>query len=451
MFALPSCFKAYDIRGRVPEDLDDDLAYRVGQAFVEFTGAKRVVVGRDVRESSAQLATALSKGIMHQGADVYDIGLCGTEEVYYATYSEAMDGGIMVTASHNPLGYNGLKIVREESRPVSADTGLQTIGQLTIANEFKPAEQAGERWPLALRERYAEYLARSVDLNCLKPLKIVTNPGNGGAGLVLDALADYLPFEFIRIQHEPDGSFPNGIPNPLLPEKRAATREAVLAHKADLGLAWDGDFDRCFFFDETGGFVEGYFLVGLIAETLLQQQPGEAVVYDPRLTWNTVDLIQQHGGRAIQSKSGHAFIKEVMREENAIYGGEMSAHHYFRDFAYCDNGFLPWLLIAQLISQSGKPLSSLVAERQAMYPVSGEINREIGDADAVLEAIEARYGLVANSVDRMDGLGFEFDNWRFNVRKSNTEPLVRLNVETRRDEILLREKTAELLTLLDAH
>jgi phosphomannomutase len=445
---LPSCFKAYDVRGRVPDELNEDLAYHIGRAYVEFTGAKSVAVGQDMRFSSQPLVDALSRGITEQGADVIQLGLCGTEEVYYATFSEKLGGGIMVTASHNPPEYNGLKFVREGSRPISADSGLVDIGLAAVAAKFKPATDVGEIRQLNLREQYAKYLLGYIELDQLKPMKVVVNSGNGVAGLVVDALEGLLPIEFIKLQHEPDGNFPNGVPNPLLPQNRAITAAAVREHKADFGIAWDGDFDRCFLFDETGEFIEGYYIVGLLAEAMLQRETGGKIIHDPRMIWNTLDICESNQGQAIQSKSGHAFIKETMRLENAIYGGEMSAHHYFRDFAYCDNGNIPWLLVMQLMCQTGQPLSALVNERIAMYPGSGEINVTLADADAAFLAVEEKYLPASLSVDRQDGISVDMGEWRFSLRKSNTEPLVRLNVESRQDRQLMEEKTAELLSLI---
>lgn len=444
------CFKAYDVRGRVPDQLNDELAYRIGRAYCEVVQPRRVVVGRDIRLSSPALLDALARGLQDGGADVYDIGLCGTEEVYFATFHERMDGGIAVTASHNPVDYNGMKFVREQSRPISGDTGLKDIERLTRNNRFPAPARVGSRQALDTKAAYVEHLLSYVDVSALKPLKIVVNAGNGGAGLVIDRLEERLPFSFIKLQHQPDGHFPNGVPNPLLIENRAPTIDAVRQHGADLGVAWDGDFDRCFFFDETGAFLEGYYVVGLLAESFLRQHGGGRIVHDPRLTWNTIDIVRRFGGEPVQSKTGHAFIKERMRQENALYGGEMSAHHYFRDFAYCDSGMIPWLLVAELISQRGLPLSELVAERMAAFPCSGEINREVADPRAVLAAVEGQYADTALDVDRTDGVSMSFADWRFNLRLSNTEPVIRLNVESRGDTALMQRRTEELLALIDS-
>jgi phosphomannomutase len=444
-----ACFKAYDVRGRVPEELNEDLAYRIGRAYAAFLAPARVAVGRDVRFSSLPLAQALAAGLNDAGVEVWDLGLCGTEQVYFATSHLELDGGIMVTASHNPPEYNGMKFVREQSRPISGDSGLDEIERLAAARELPPAPgpKGGRRATDALTA-YIAHLLSYIDPPSLKPLKVVVNPGNGCAGPVLDALEPHLPFRLIKICHEPDPTFPHGVPNPLLPENRRITAQAVKDHEAAVGLAWDGDFDRCFFFDEQGTFIEGYYLVGFIAAALLGHHPGAAIIHDPRLTWNTIEMVQEAGGRPVMSKTGHAFIKARMRVENALYGGEMSGHHYFREFAFCDSGMIPWLLVLERMCRTGQSLSALVAARMARYPVSGEINRKLADPDAALARVEARYQADAIALDRTDGLSLEFSAWRFNLRKSNTEPVLRLNVETRQDPALLQAKTAELLGLM---
>jgi len=443
------CFKAYDVRGRLPDQLNEDVAYRIGRAYVDIVGPASVVVGHDVRLSSPMLADALSRGLTDAGAEVFDIGLCGTEEVYFATPHLDAQGGIMVTASHNPPDYNGMKFVREGSRPVSGDSGLEQIRIVAESGSFQALGCAGRIRRVETAEDYTENLVSFVDRKGLKPLKIVVNAGNGGAGPVIDRLEPLLPFEFIKVHHEPDGSFPHGVPNPLLTENRAATTQAVLEHGADLGIAWDGDFDRCFLFDETGRFIEGYYIVGLLAEAFLRRNPGARIVHDPRLTWNTVDIVTRMGGVPVMSKTGHAFIKERMRQEDAVYGGEMSAHHYFRDFAYCDSGMIPWLLVAELMSRSGCALSAMLADRMTAFPASGEINRRLENAAHTLDRVKAYYASEALAVDHTDGLSMEFDDWRFNLRSSNTEPLVRLNVESRGDRDLMESKTRELLEIID--
>lgn len=445
-----TCFKAYDVRGRVPDQLNEEIARRIGRAYAEVVKPRQVVVGHDIRLTSEAIKAAVTRGLLEQGVDAYDIGLCGTEEIYFATSHAGMDGGIAITASHNPKDYNGMKFVREESRPISGDTGLFDIKALAERDQFTPARQPGQLYPLDTSDAYVQHLLSYVDVACLKPLKIVVDAGNGGAGRVIDLLEPHLPFEFIKLHHEADGNFPNGVPNPLLPENRVATIAAVREHGADLGLGWDGDFDRCFFFDEGGEFIEGYYVVGLLAEAFLKQQGPARIVHDPRLTWNTVDIVESQGGEAVQSKTGHAFIKERMRLEDAVYGGEMSAHHYFRDFAYCDSGMIPWLLVTALISSGGQPLSAMVSQRMAAYPCSGEINRAIEDPAAVLARVEEVYREQAQSIEHVDGLSMVMGEWRFNLRMSNTEPVVRLNVESRGDQALMAAKTAELLDLIDS-
>jgi len=449
MSAEISCFKAYDVRGRVPDQLNEDVAYRIGRAFAMFLDAKKVIVGHDIRLSSPSLTDALIDGITDAGADVLHIGECGTEEVYFAAFNNDVDGGVCVTASHNPIDYNGMKFVKEGARPISGDTGLLDIKLLAETGDFPSVIAKGSISELNSRPDYIKHMLTYVEVGALKPLKIVANPGNGGAGLVMDELAPLLPFEFVNVHYAPDGTFPNGIPNPLEVDNSAATIDAVKSHHADFGIAWDGDFDRCFFFDENGRFIEGYYVVGMLAEAFLLKAPGK-IVHDPRLTWNTQDLVESAGGEAIQSKTGHAFIKERMRLEDAVYGGEMSAHHYFRDFAYCDSGMIPWLLVAEMVCRSGKSLSQLVDDRMKAYPCSGEINTQVADPEALLKDIESRYSAMAGDVDHTDGLSMSFENWRFNVRMSNTEPVVRLNVESRGDDVLMREKTDELLAMVSA-
>lgn len=444
------CFKAYDIRGRVPDELDETLARKIGFAMSSLLGSGAVVLGRDVRLSSPGLQTALAEGFRGAGREVIDIGLGGTEEVYFQTDHLGAAGGVMVTASHNPMDYNGMKLVREGSRPISGDTGLFLIRDFAASHDEPiPAPSAGMR---VAEDKYAyiAHLLGYIDRKQLKPLKIVVNAGNGGAGLVIDQLAAHLPFQFVRIQHEPDGNFPNGIPNPLLPECRAATADAVRAHGADFGVAWDGDFDRCFFFDADGRFIEGYYLVGLLAKALLAKQPGGKITHDPRLVWNTVEMVREAGGIPVMSKTGHAFIKERMRSENAIYGGEMSAHHYFRDFAYCDSGMIPWLLIADLISTTGLSLAEMVEDRMQAFPCSGEINFKVTNARAATERVMAHYATLSPSIDHTDGISADFGDWRFNLRSSNTEPLLRLNVESRGDTALTHERTDEISSLINA-
>jgi phosphomannomutase len=448
--SIPACFKAYDIRGRVPEELNPEMAFAIGKAYSAIFGVKRVAVGHDIRLSSIALVNALTDGLLESGVDVVQLGLCGTEEIYHAAFSmekDGIDGGIIVTASHNPADYNGMKFVVKGARPVSGDSGLWQMAEMITAKDFlPPAPISGQVISLPDKSTYLNHLLGYTNRASLKPLKIVVNSGNGCAGAAVDLLEKQLPFQFIKLNHEPDGSFPRGVPNPLLPENREETAQAVRKHGADLGIAWDGDFDRCFFWDENGEFIEGYYLVGLLALEMLLQEPGGTILYDPRLTWNTEELVFQAGGVPIMTKTGHAFIKERMRKEDAVYGGEMSAHHYFRDFGYCDSGMIPWLLVCSLLSRGEKKLSELVEERVAAYPVSGEINSTVADPDAVIKLIEARYSDGERSY--VDGLSVSYPDFRFNIRKSNTEPLLRLNVETRGDTELLEAKTKELLEII---
>lgn len=450
-----ACFKAYDIRGQLGTQLDEDLAYRIGRAYAEFLKPQSVVVGGDMRLSTESLKQALANGLRDSGVDVLDIGLCGTEEIYFATAHLSTDGGIVVTASHNPEDYNGMKLVRRGSKPISGDTGLNDIEQLARENNFSAPDFSarGSYEKADTMAAYIQHLESYIDLKKIKPMKLVVNAGNGVAGQVIDQLEQQfqtasIPVEFIKVHHQPDGTFPNGIPNPILEENRSDTIAAVLEHKADMGIAWDGDFDRCFLFDEQGRFIEGYYIVGLLAEAFLAKNPGASVIHDPRLVWNTLDLVEAGNGTAIQSKTGHAFIKERMREEDAVYGGEMSAHHYFRDFFYCDSGMIPWLLVAELICNKHQPLSALVDDRIAKYPSPGEINSKLEDPKAAIDRVLATYKGDANSIDYTDGISLDMGEWRFNLRSSNTEPVVRLNVETRGDKMLMQEKTDELLSIL---
>ena len=443
-----TCFKAYDIRGKLGKELNEDIAYRIGRAYGKFIGSgKQVVVGGDVRLTSETLKVALANGLQDAGVNVIDLGLTGTEEIYFATFHLDVDGGIEVTASHNPMDYNGMKLVREGSKPISGDTGLKEIQRLAEENNFPPVSQRGNLSQKSCLADYVQHLLTYIDVKKLKPLKLVVNAGNGAAGHVVDAIESefkrlQVPVTFIKVHNNPDGNFPNGIPNPLLPENRADTRNAVLEHKADMGIAWDGDFDRCFLFDENGEFIEGYYIVGLLADAFLQQHKGAKIIHDPRLTWNTIDVVKTAGGEPIQSKTGHAFIKERMRSEDAIYGGEMSAHHYFRDFAYCDSGMIPWLLVAQLMSAKNQPLSQLVGECIAKYPCSGEINFHVTDVTASIASVQVDFeALNPLVIDTIDGLSMEFADWRFNLRGSNTEPVLRLNVESFGNKVLILSKT----------
>ncbi|MHC0052492.1 phosphohexomutase domain-containing protein [Actibacterium sp. D379-3] len=450
-----TCFKAYDIRGRLGHDLDEPIAYRIGRAFARALGATRVVVGRDIRTSSIALTEAVVAGLRAEGAEVLDLGLCGTEEMYFATSHFAADAGIEITASHNPMNYNGMKMVRAGSAPLDAATGLAEIRALAEADAFGPERGTGSRRDVSTEARaaFVDKVLSFVDIAQLRPLKVVVNAGNGAAGPTFDAIAAALaargaPLRFHRMHHSPDGSFPNGIPNPLLPENRGPTAEAVRAENADMGIAWDGDFDRCFFFDHVGHFIDGEYIVGLLAAAFLAKEPGAQIVHDPRVVWNTQDVVARGGGVAVQSRTGHAFIKQALRDTGAVYGGEMSAHHYFRDFVCCDSGMIPWLLIAELMGRSGQSLGDLVGSQRAAFPSSGEINFRLDDPGAAMETVVAALAPDALSRDDTDGVSLTFADWRFNLRRSNTEPLVRLNLESRGNPALIDEKVGVIRGLL---
>ena len=443
-----TCFKAYDIRGRVPDELNEDIAYRIGRAFAALLSPGRVVVGFDIRLTSEALCTAVSRGLMEGGADVLNIGQCGTEEVYFATSHLKADGGIAVTASHNPKDYNGMKLVRENSRPISADTGLFDIKKLAGQSQFPEPEKTGVLERVNTKPAYIEHLLTYVDAGHLKPLKIVCNAGNGGAGPAIDLLEPHLPFELIKVHHKPDGHFPNGVPNPMLEENRYSTAAAIAEHQADIGIAWDGDFDRCFFFDADGRFIEGCYIVSLLAEMMLSKAPNARIVHDPRSVWVIQEAIKKNNGKAIQSKCGHTYIKDVMRSNDAVYGGEVSGHHYFRDFSYYDSGMIPWLLIMELMCHSGKSLKELLDAKIESYPCSGEINFTIKNANAAIERVRDHFSSMGGKFENIDGISYSFDDWRFNLRISNTESLVRLNIETKGDKALLEEKVNELMSLL---
>lgn len=448
-----SCFKSYDVRGQLGVNLDAPITYRIGRAFAQVMAPRVTVTGRDVRLSSEELQTALNDGLRDGGSDVVDIGLCGTEEVYFATSHLQAGGGLMVTASHNPIDYNGIKMVRAESRPVSGDSGLLDIKALAEAQDFADVP-GGALKTQTVRDAYADRILSFLDIARLRPLKILVNAGHGVAGPAFDAIEAKLatmgaPLTFVKIHHAPDGTFPQGIPNPLLPENRSQTADQVRAHGADFGVAWDGDFDRCFLFDETGAFIDGEYIVGLLAAAFLSKEPGARIVHDPRVVWNTLDIVQAGGGEAVVSRTGHALIKARMREVDAVYGGEMSAHHYFRNFMYCDSGMIPWLLVAEHIGSTGHSLSALVADMRSGFPSSGEINFRLDDPQGAMDRVEATLsGETVQEIDRLDGISLTFDRWRLNLRRSNTEPVLRLNVETRGDTELLQEKLAELRAII---
>jgi phosphomannomutase len=468
-----ACFKAYDVRGKVPSELNPEIAYKIGRAYADETGAKTVCIGYDIRLSGPELYEALASGLNDAGVDVIHLGMVGTEMVYFATAFYGYDGGVMITASHNPPEYNGMKMVRQESRPISSDTGLLAIEKRAAEANWE-RQGDGSRTDRGIYGDFVQHLLRFANHTNLRPLRVLANPGNGAAGIALDALLPHLPLQVEKMNWQPDGEFPNGVPNPILEESRASTVLRMQEHAGlidhstravgstdaahripderrpyDFGVAWDGDYDRCFFFDEHGNFIEGYYIVGLLAQALLSEDANQTIIYDPRLYWNTLDIVNRLGGRAVVCKSGHAFIKEKMRAEDATYGGEMSAHHYFRDHWYCDSGMIPFLLVAKLVSQSGRSLGDLVGEMIRNYPCSGEVNSRVEDVPAVLRKVEEHYA-GKGEIDRLDGLSMDFGNWRFNLRGSNTEPVLRLNVETRGDEGLMKEKTREILALIGA-
>jgi phosphomannomutase len=440
-------FKAYDIRGKVPDELNPEMAYNIGIGFAKLIDAEKVVIGYDIRRSSEAIRDGVKRGLNDHGVDVIDIGLCGTEMIYYATPAFDADGGIMITASHNPPEYNGMKFVGKGSVPIGYDTGLKEIERMVLTDDLTIHNlEPGDVYHDTIMSGYLNHLKKFYDTNKIEPFKVIVNAGNGCAGLVIDALEPGLPVQMIKLFNEPDSEFPNGVPNPLLPENRKPTIDAVVKNHAHLGVAWDGDFDRCFFFDEKGNFIEGYYIVGLLAKSILKKHPGSKIVHDPRLVWNTIDIVKQNGGEPVVSKSGHAFIKQKMREVNAVYGGEMSAHHYFRENAYSDSGMIPFLLVMQLMSEENKSLSVLVEEMIAAYPCSGEINSEIENPQEKLKEIEKKFP--DGKIDHLDGLSVEYVNWRFNLRMSNTEPIIRLNVESRGDKNLMEQKTKELLKMI---
>ncbi|WP_411691403.1 phosphohexomutase domain-containing protein [Acinetobacter gandensis] len=434
-----TCFKAYDIRGKLGTELNEEIAYKIGRAYGQIYQPKKIVVGCDIRLSSEDLKQATIKGLNDAGVDVLDLGMTGTEEVYFGAFHLDVQGGIEITASHNPMDYNGMKLVRENARPIGADSGLKEIRLLAESGNFNEVITKGKTEKYNILPEYIDHLMSYIDPAKICPLKLVMNAGNGAAGHVVDAIeAKFkqlnLPVELIKIHNDADGTFPNGIPNPILVENRDSTRNAVIEHHADMGIAWDGDFDRCFLFDEKGQFIEGYYIVGLLAQAFLLKQSGEKIVHDPRLVWNTFDVIEQYQGEAIQSKSGHSYIKEKMREHNAVYGGEMSAHHYFRDFAYCDSGMIPWLLAISVLSETQQTLSSLVEGMIEKFPCSGEINFKVADTQATIQKIFDHFADQNPAIDETDGVSLNFGAWRFNVRASNTEPLLRLNIESRKDQ-----------------
>ena len=456
-----TCFKAYDVRGKLGEEFNEDIAYAIGRAFAQGLGARTIVVGGDVRLTSHGLKLAVARGIMDAGSDVVDLGVTGTEEIYFAAFHLDVDGGIEITASHNPMDYNGMKFIGKGAAPISGEAQLGAIRRLAQSREFLMPETMGKSRRLCLLDEYVEHILSYGDPNFSEPFKLVVNSGNGTSGRVIDAIEAVfkkkgIMVEFIKVHHEADGNFPNGIPNPLIVENRYSTSNAVIENNADMGIAWDGDFDRCFFFDEKGRYIEGYYIVGLLAQAFLEKNADkntkEKIIYDPRLIWNTIDIVKSGGGVPIQSKSGHSFIKQAMRDENAVYGGEMSAHHYFRDFGYCDSGMIPWLLVLELLARKKIAFSQLVGERIAAFPCSGELNYKVECADEAIARVREFYreGMEGElpEIDELDGVSICFSDWRMNLRASNTEPLLRLNVEARGNMSMIEKRVEEIEGLI---
>ena len=451
-----SCFKAYDVRGELGVNLDLNICYRIGYAFGKVLKLKKCIIGLDARESSPELADSVSKGLMDAGVNVLNLGLCGTEEMYFAVSHFLADGGIQVTASHNPINYNGLKLVKSGSRPLDPHTDLLKIKHYAENLDIKNKLPQGsvKKISIVSREAYVSKIMSLVHVSSFCKMKVVVNSGNGAAGPTFDAIEETLKannsiIDFIKVFHKPDSTFPNGIPNPMLTENQKYTSEAVLREGADLGIAFDGDFDRCFFFDEHGEFVQGEYIIGLLVRVFLEKQRNGIIVHDPRTLWNIQETIESNGGQSVISKTGHAFVKTKMRENNAIYGAELSAHHYFRDFFYCDSGMLPWLLICELLGRSGKSLSELTKQRISMFPSSTECNFSVRDSLSIIEYISKFYQKEALRTDHMDGISMEMRDWRFNLRSSNTENILRLNVETRGDRSLLRLKLVEISEMIN--
>jgi phosphomannomutase len=447
-----SAFKTYDIRGRLGTELTETFAHRIARAYAAVTRAEAVVLARDCRESSPALADAVAAGLVASGVRVLDLGMAGTEEMYFASAHLGAGGGICVTASHNPREYNGMKLVGRGAVPLP-DADFARIRALTEDGGAFAAASGGAREDRSsVRAHYVAHVAGMVGEG-IGPLRLVVNAGNGAAGPTLDALADGLAkrgarLDLVRMHHDPDGSFPNGIPNPLLPENRPVTAAAVKTANADFGVAFDGDFDRCFLFDGEGGFVDGEHVVALLAAAHLEAEPGAAIIHDARVIWAVQDAVRRSGGRSVLAPTGHVFLKAAMRREGAVYGGEMSAHHYFRGFMYCDSGMIPWLKVAELLSHRGRSLTEMVGAMRRDFPSSGEINFRVADLPAVVRRVAAELAPAAQGVDRTDGLSLDFGDWRMNLRASNTEPLLRLNVEARGSAGLVAEGVARVTALI---
>ncbi|HEY6016947.1 MAG TPA: phosphomannomutase/phosphoglucomutase [Gaiellaceae bacterium] len=441
----PKVFKAYDVRGIYPSELDEAGAYAIGRAYVEQFGPRRIAVGRDVRLSSPTMAHALIEGAVDSGCDVLDIGLAGTEMLYFAVGELGLDGGVAVTASHNPKEYTGMKIVRRGALPVGGESGLFDVRDRALGDHREPGPR-GEITRQDVYPRFVDKVLSFVDVDAIRPLRVVIDAANGMAGAMLPPVLERLPLEAVRCYFEPDGSFPNHEPNPLLPENREFIVARTREEGADLGVAYDGDADRCFFVDDAGEFVPGDFVTALLAESILAKEPGGKVIYDVRASWAVPETIERAGGTALVNRVGHAYIKHRIREEHAVFAGEVSAHYYFRDFSQADSGVIPFLLMAELISQRGQKLSEILAPYRERYFLTGEVNSTVSDVDAKLRELEERFG-PQGEVSHLDGLSVVADDWHFNVRPSNTEPLLRLNLEARSQE-LMEAKRDEVLAVI---
>ena len=440
----PTIFKAYDIRGIHPTQIDGEVARRVGRAFVDYLGARHIAVGRDARVSSPEIAAGFVKGARSQGCQVTDIGVVGTDMLYFYSARNDLDGGAIITASHNPREWNGIKMVRKGALALSGDVGIKEVKEAILAGRFadEPEEPGPPPKSRAIAEDYAEHCLSFIDVSLVPPVKVVLDPGNGMGAVGASAIFPRLPVRTVPMYFELDGTFPNHPPDPLEEANRREIMERVAREKADLGVAWDGDADRCFFIDYTGAFVPGDFVTALVGESFARRHPGAVIVYDVRASRAVRDRVEAAGGRALMNRVGHAFIKKRMRDENGVFGGEVSGHFYFRDNWYADNGMIPALVMLELLGREGKKLSEILAPLRARYHVSGEINSRVGDVAAVLERIEEGYA--DGRIQKMDGISVDYDDWHFNVRPSNTEPLLRLNLEAytaeemqrRRDEVL---------------
>jgi len=436
----PKVFKAYDVRGVYPTEIDEDGAYAIGRAYVEQFEPRRIAVGRDMRLSSPSIAAAAIRGASEAGADVLDIGMIGTEMLYFAVGELELDGGLTVTASHNPKQYTGMKIVRRGALPVGGESGLLDVRDRAMSgDQVATTSRPGRVTSYDIWPAYVDRVMSFIDVSAVKPLRVVIDAANGMAGAMLPPVLDRLPVRAERFFFEPDGSFPNHEPNPLLPENREFIVSTTLEHGADLGVAFDGDADRCFFVDGSGEFVPGDFVTALLAESLLEKEPGAKIIYDVRASWAVPDTIERNGGIPLINRVGHAYIKHRMRQEGAAFGGEVSGHYYFRDFSQADSGVVPFLLMLELISKRGRKLSELLAPLRERYFITGEINTPVADVPGKLRELEERFGR-EGAVSHLDGLSVENTDWHFNVRPSNTEPLLRLNLEARSKELMERKR-----------